>query len=103
MTHSAWVTAKGADAPPALVARVQGVLWAHKDWASLPVADALVKAGEELLNGVLDDSAAGREVALDLLAADACVTWAFEAAADFPGSLPAQAERAMQQIAELAL
>jgi hypothetical protein len=39
---------------------------------------------------------------LDLLAADACVTWAFEAASDAPTSLGARAEAAMQRIAEVA-
>jgi hypothetical protein len=59
-------------------------------------------AGERLLGAVMADSEAKREVALDLLAADACVTWAFEAAAAEPGSLPTRAEKAMEQITGLA-
>jgi len=103
VSHASWVGAAGSESPAALVARVVEVLAAHPDWESLPTAEALLKAGEELLGSVLGHrEGEGREVALDLLAADACVTWAFEAAADEPGSLPARAEQAMQRIAEVA-
>jgi hypothetical protein len=43
-----------------------------------------------------------RAAALDLLAADACVTWALEAAADEPGTLAQRAEDAMRRITQLA-
>ena len=103
MSHAAWVAERGAAAPPALIARVQAVLAADASVASLPVAEALLGAAEALLGSVLKDGEAGRAVALDLLAADTCVTWAFEAAAAEPGTLPARAEAAMQRIAELSL
>jgi hypothetical protein len=100
--HSAahFVAGHAADAPAALVARVEEVLSAHPSWTPLPPADALLAAGEYLLQGVLRSREEnGRSVALDLLAADACVTWAFEAAADTATALPARAEHAMQRIA----
>ena len=100
-TAAAWVTAHAADAPPALIARVQAVLAADEGSTTLPVAEGLLRAAEALLGAVLKDGEAGRAVALDLLAADTCVTWAFEAAADAPGTLPERAEAAMQRIAEL--
>jgi len=102
-TASAWVAAHAADAPPALIARVQAVIEADASVASLSAAEGLLRAGELLLQAVLEDSEAGRAVALDLLAADTCVTWAFEAAAEEPGTLPARAEAAMARIAELSL
>lgn len=102
-TASAWVEAHASDVPRALIARVQGVLLSEDSVAWLPPAEGLLAAGELLLQAVLKDSEAGRAVALDLLAADTCVTWAFEAAADDPGSLPARAEKAMARIAELSL
>jgi hypothetical protein len=100
---SSFVAGHAGSAPPALIARVQAVLAADEGAASLPAAESLLRAGETLLKAVLDDSEAGRAVALDLLAADTCVTWAFEAAADEPGTLPARAEDAMRRIAELSL
>jgi len=86
-----------------LVNRVLEVLTAHPDWSVAPTAEALLGAGEQLLASVLAEANGdGRGVALDLLAADACVTWAFEAAADAPSTLGARAEAAMQRIAEVA-
>jgi hypothetical protein len=68
--------------------------------ASVPMAEALLRAGERLLAEVIAPrSGDARAAALDLLAADACVTWAFEAGADEPGTLAARAEDAMQRIA----
>jgi hypothetical protein len=51
---------------------------------------------------VLEGGAVARANALDLLAADACVTWAFEVAADVPATIAAHAERATQGIAAIA-
>lgn len=91
------------NAPPALVARVGEVLDAHPEWAGRATADTLLAAGEVLLQGVLGaGEQSGRAVALDLLAADACVTWAFEAAADTATELPARAAHAMERIAAVA-
>ena len=102
-TAGAWVVAHEKDVPRALIARVQGVMMFNEPLAWLPAAEGLLVTGELLLQAVLKDSEAGRAVALDLLAADTCVTWAFEAAAEEPGTLPARAEAAMTRIAELSL
>jgi hypothetical protein len=104
MTATDWVAGHAGDAPGALVRHVQAVLASLPGQADLPAAEALLRAGETLLAAVLGSGdGEGREVALDLLAADACVTWAFEAAADEPGTLPARAEAAMRRITEVAL
>lgn len=99
----ALVSMHAGNAPPALIDRVLAVLAADISGADMAPTDALVRAAESLLSGVLKNGEAGRAVALDLLAADACVTWAFEAAADQPAALPARAEHTMQRIAELSL
>lgn len=78
-----WVVAAATDAPAPLVRRVVDVLHAAPDAGASPaeVAAALLHGAEALLAQVLADRprASAREVALDLLAADACVTWALEA------------------------
>jgi hypothetical protein len=100
VSHAAWVEQHGAAAPPALRTRVVDVLNADAVAQALPVAEALLRAGEQLLADVVAlREGEAREAALDLLAADACVTWAFEAAADEPGTLAARAEDAMRRIA----
>jgi len=101
--HRAWVAAHRDVAPARLLARVDAVLAGHPQWRALGRADALAAAGEFLLRGVLAEGAnEARASALDLLAADACVTWAFEVGADAPETLGARAESVMQRIAELA-
>ncbi len=60
-------------------------------------------AADDLLGELLARSSAGRESALDLLTVDALVTYAFEAAADSPESLPAAcATDAMTRLAAVA-
>ncbi|MBI2408903.1 MAG: hypothetical protein HYV19_11425 [Gemmatimonadetes bacterium] len=55
-----------------------------------------------LMAGVLSQTPSCRDAAVDLLAADACVTYAFEAAADEPESFTFLADEAMRSIAKLA-
>ena len=50
--------------------------------ADLPLPDHLALLGQRLLARVAGRPAGGRELALDLLAADAFVTYAFEAQAE---------------------
>ena len=98
----AWIAERREDAPARLVAHVEAVLGHHPEWAGLARPEAFAAAGESLLGRALaagpDDARSG---ALDLLAADACVTWAFEAAAEEPATLAPRAEAAMRQIGGL--
>ena len=64
--------------------------------------DAVLSTAESLLAELLALECAGRDRALDLLAVDAMVTYAFEAAAEFPDTLSARATAAMVAIAKLA-
>lgn len=57
--------------------------------------------GVALLDRMLASSAAGRDHALDLLAVDSLVTYAFQAAADNPSQIEGRAAAAMARIAEL--
>lgn len=101
-TNIEWLTAREPEAPPALAACVRDLLDARPDWEQLPRVDAFIEASEVLLRRVLEGGAIARANALDLLAADACVTWAFEAAADDPVSIAGRAERATNVIAAIA-
>jgi len=102
MTAAEWIAAARPEAPEGLIARVQAVLGANPAWEKVPVAEALVESADALLRTVLaEGDGAPRDRALDLLAADACVTWAFEAAADDPGSLGAHATATMERLAKV--
>lgn len=74
----AWVDARRPAPPPTLRRHLLGVV--QDSPGSLP--DHLADAGVALLDRVLSRPEGGRELALDLLAADALVTYAFEAQAE---------------------
>ncbi len=100
--HAHWLATREPEAPSALTACVRQVLESHPEWERLSRVDAFIEASEVLLRRVLEGGAVARASALDLLAADACVTWAFEAAADDPGMVSGRAERATKGIAVIA-
>jgi len=95
----AWVAAHTEQPPAALRARLDAMLSTGQGDAGAPVSTALLDAGQMLLGSILASGSTQRDAALDLLTADALVTYAFEAAADDPASLDAQAARAMRAIA----
>lgn len=85
-----WLAARRPAAPPTLVEPM--TRWIEDSSASLP--DHLASAGRALLERVVARPEGGRELALDLLAADALVTYAFEAQAEADaGALVDVAER----------
>lgn len=102
MTLRSWLDARLPEAPEALRGRIAELMAEHPEWERLPRQHALLQASEVLMKEVLAAAPKDREAALDLLAGDACVTYAFEAAADEPGDLGALADQAMQRIAQLA-
>jgi hypothetical protein len=99
MTHAEWLALREPEAPRALIDRITPLLAAHREWESLARADAFVEASELLLRRVLDGNGAARASALDLLASDACITYAFEAASDDPATIGHRAAAAMGRIA----
>ncbi|HEX4574318.1 MAG TPA: hypothetical protein VH158_04255 [Gemmatimonadales bacterium] len=76
----AWLAARRPTPPAVLRAHLDARLGDAPD--TLPLADQLACLGQRFLARVSASSAAGRELALDLLAADALVTYAFEAQAE---------------------
>ncbi|MBA4070571.1 MAG: hypothetical protein C0497_01860 [Gemmatimonas sp.] len=102
MTLQVWLDARQPVAPDALRGRIAELVSEHPEWEAMPRAHALLLASERLMKDVLAAAPKDRQAALDLLAGDACVTYAFEAAADEPDELGALADQAMQRIARLA-
>jgi hypothetical protein len=94
-----WVAARVPPAPTELLAHVaRDVDGRGAGDASGDRGNALLDACDQALGRVLDASAPTRETALDLLSADAYVTYAFEAAADAPESIVGRADEAMRRI-----
>jgi hypothetical protein len=101
-SHADWLASREADAPRELTDCVLELMTSRPDWDRLARPDAFILAAEQLLRRVLGGGAVARANALDLLAADACVTWAFEAAAEEPRTVAGFAERATRGIAAIA-
>lgn len=100
MSLDAWLASR-APAPPALAARVRAMASAGGGPTVHPT-DALLASAERAMRSLLRDGCLTRESALDLLAVDALVTYAFEAAADEPQALEERAGKALARIAALA-
>ncbi len=102
-TAGEWVAAHAEQPPAALRARLDSILVRREDpaFAAEAVSDALVREGHTLLATILGTGSTQRDAALDLLTADALLTYAFEAAADDPETLDARASAAMRAMSAL--
>ena len=98
-TVGEWLRATEPPAPERLAARVAGAIGAGETHAVADAPDVCLDAASALLRDVVARPTAGRESALDLLAVDALVTYAFEAAADAPETVRQRALGAMAQLA----
>jgi len=102
MTLSAWLDARRPEPPARLRARIDAALGEALTGDAEDAAAACLRAGEQLARTLLRENATSRDSALDLLAADALVTYAFEAASERPSELAARSRAAMTRIAVLA-
>ncbi len=92
-----WLAGRTPAPPAGLGARVRGAV----SDTDAPLPERLVQLGRDLLGRVAARPAGGRELALDLLAADALITYAFEAQAETDiAGLARLAERAAGGLGE---
>lgn len=98
----AWLARRAEPIPATLQGRLAEALRElGAPAAPRPVHETLLVAGEAMLARLLNHNRTTREAALDLLTADALVTYAFEAAAEAGVPVAERAHRAMLQIAAL--
>ena len=102
MTLDAWLQSRVPAPPPALAKRIREALSATSSPPEAPSAEVLLHAGEQLLATLLGADHLTRNAAVDLLTADALVTYAFEAAASEPDRIQQRAQEAMARLAALA-
>ena len=101
MTLADWLATRTPRPPAALCARMDAVLGNDLSQPAERAAALCLAAGERLSAELLRNNFTTRESALDLLTADALVTYAFEAAANAPDGVAALAADAMRRIAHL--
>ena len=100
MNTMEWLSTRTPAPPDALARRISVIV------AGTPPANdtsaQLIDAAERTLRALLRVNATQRDAALDLLAADALVTYAFELAASSPSTLEALATDAMRRLSSIA-
>jgi hypothetical protein len=79
---ASWLATRVPAAPPALTHRMRTALSGHLSRSASEAPSECLVAGESLLADLLANGRTTREGAVDLLAADALVTYAFEALAE---------------------
>ena len=101
-TVADWLDRREPPSPEPLLSRIHEALGDGVEAPAHEAAGRTVAAAERLLARLLREDCATRAAAVELLTADALVTYAFEAAAEHQsGSMDDMATRAMQRIAEL--
>ena len=81
----AWLDARRPSPPETLRRRIDRAIDERLPAAGFPLPVYLAQVGQTLLDGVVGKPQGGRELALDLLAADAFATYGFEAQAEAGG------------------
>lgn len=102
MTVARWLSDRNAGVPDRLAARIAEVIGTRGEAAEQETSAVCIDAADALLRDLLARGSAGRDVALDLLTVDALATYAFEAAAADPSTLPGQAAAAAARFAATA-
>ena len=101
MTIGEWLATRTPAPPPALANRVRDLLGEAVNDDVRMAADRLLAAAEQTVGALLSEGRTGRESAGDLLAADALVTYAFEAASSNADDVVGRARIAMTQLSRL--
>lgn len=102
MTVADWIRARSPAPPPAFMALVIASLGRRANDDAAGATECCLDAAIALLDELLVGEPLQRDDASALLAADALVTYAFEAAARAPGRLDDRAAEAMVRLAALA-
>jgi hypothetical protein len=100
-TVGGWFDALNPAPPEGLRARLAALLQPFAHLPEREVPEVCLDVGQQLLDALLASGSTSRETALDLLAVDALITYAFQAAADDPSLIEARAARALTSIAAL--
>lgn len=101
MTIGEWLDARTPAAPDALRERITTLVHESLTRNADDATAVFLTAAERLLAALLASESSSRDSALDLLTADALVTYAFEAAGDAPAKLVPRVSDAMTRIASL--
>lgn len=97
-----WLSSVEPAPPPALAAQLKAMIATDAVRPVSEVPEVCLRAAENHLRKLLASGSTSRETAMDLLAVDALVTYAFEAAAGDASQIEARTKNAMSRIGLLA-
>lgn len=100
MNVAAWIGSREPAPPAALAERLRVLAAEAPEGAPLP--EAMIIASGNVLRRLLHEGQTGRAGALELLAADALATYAFEAQGEAPEELDARCTWAMGYLSRIA-
>jgi hypothetical protein len=102
VTIGQWLDERTPRPPSELERRITTILGESLSRPASEAPPVLLAAGERMLEELLRNNSTSRASALDLLTADALVTYAFEACSETPSDIDALAARAMLRIGSVA-
>lgn len=102
MTIRDWLAHREPSPPRVLRERVEALALSLAAANEVDTASSLLAAAEAALAQLAQRAPDDRATALDLLAIDALVTYAFEYAADTPDAIPTLSARAMSRLSAVA-
>lgn len=101
-TVGEWLAGLQPPPPAALAERLTELLKADLQRPAAHVPEVCLQKGEQMLSELVRSGSTERDTALTLLAVDALVTYAFDAASGDPVHIEERAANAMKRIALLA-
>jgi len=99
MTEPDWLSRRTPPPPDELATAIREALRARDITTDAPSSMELLETAQSLLQKVLETECAAREAALDLLTADALVTYALEVGNEAPNGLGDFSARALTTLA----
>jgi hypothetical protein len=99
MTEPDWLSRRTPPPPEELATAIREALRARNITSDAPSSMELLETAQSLLKKVLETECEAREAALDLLTADALVTYALEVGNDDPKQSGDFPERALETLA----
>ena len=96
-----WLHSRTPRPPVALSERIDALVGGRDAHSATSIPETLQAAGDTLLADLLQRQASSRDSALDLLAADALMTYTMESAAVHVVTLGSRAELAMSHISAI--
>lgn len=100
-TVGEWLAGLQPPPPSPLASRLSDILRDHMQEPVSAVPAVCLQKGEQMLSELMQSGSTDRATALTLLAVDALVTYAFDAASGDPTHIESRAANAMKRIAAL--